>query len=252
MGDLDGEADFTLYSSTIHAGDIGSDSEIAMKYSKAYMENLKDVDFDLYDSDVIFENSGDLTVSSKYSKFEAKNTGKMDIKSYDDKFKVALVSNVNIETKYSDFEFSSDINKVELDFYDSNFSAGNVEQCTYQGKYSELIFVSVKNLDISNSYDDKFELGKTKQVKVTESKYSDYLLKQSSSFLLDGYDDNITIEKLSDGFEGPINVNGKYIKLDIDSDNEPYQVYFNINMQRSICQQMFKSVSELKKVAILN
>jgi hypothetical protein len=227
--DLDGEADFSLYSTTINAGNFGAGkTKLDMKYSKAYMGNFKNVDFNLYDSDVVIKNSGDVKIVSKYSKFDADKTNNLAIDSYDDKYKVQAVLNVEAKAKYSDFDFPADLNKIKLDLYDSNLKAKNAIEGIYTGKYSELSFESIKTIEIPASFDDKFEFGKTKQIKVNESKYSEYILGQVSSFILIGYDDNIAISELANNFEGPVDVNGKYIKLNINAGNVPYQLFFKI------------------------
>lgn len=251
MGDFEGKANFDLYSTTIHGGDIGSNSKMAMKYSKIFMGNLKDVEFDLYDTDVVFENCGDINIESKYSKVEGKKAGSLVVDSYDDKFKISAISNAKIDAKYSDFEFSSDLGTAELDFYDSNFSAGNANKCSYSGKYSELIFKDVKEVNIPESYDDKFSFGKTKEIKVTESKYSDYYINQADAFYLVGYDDNITIEGLAGEFNGPVNVDGKYIKLNIDSENKPFQLHFNIKYPKIDIPDDVQIIKQIEKSSTL-
>lgn len=227
MQDISGNVEFSLYSSTIHAGNFGGEAKISMKYSKAFLGDLKDVTFDLYDSDAVLKNCGDVNISSKYSKFEAEKTGNLKIDSYDDNYSVRSVPQISVVAKYSDFEFPSAVDEARLDFYDSNLKTGGLAQCSYSGKYSELIFGSIKNLDISASYDDSFKAGKVKLAKIAESKYSDYTFEEAAGFVYSGYDDNIILSALNQG-EGEINVTGKYVKLNITAGATPYQVNFKI------------------------
>ena len=228
MENIGGEAELNLYDTKLYSGDIGGDLKLNLKYSKVEMGSAGEVEADIYDSDVVLKSCGNLKVESKYSKFETKADGRVVIDSYDDKFKLSSLTEISAEAKYSDFEIDSDLNSLDLDFYDCNLTAGNITDAVFRGKYSELIFNSVKYLKIPESYDNKFDLGNAKKVEVTESKYTDYFAGKVESFLLNGYDDNIKISGLNSGFGGPVKVDGKYIKLEIDSGNEPYQFDFDI------------------------
>jgi hypothetical protein len=227
LEDLDGAANLALYSSTLHASDFSNPAVFNAKYSKLFMGNLQNVKFDLYDSDVMLKQCGDMQVVSKYSKFEAEKTGSMQIDSYDDDYSVKSALRINAEAKYSDFDFTSGLTVVQLNLYDSKFKTNDLSACTYSGKYSELGFGNVGNMEITDSFDDSFKAAKVGKATVATSKYSDYIFGEASAFSLSGYDDNITLAAIATG-NGEINVTGKYIKLNISVGNTPFQLDFKI------------------------
>lgn len=227
LEDLGGAANLTLYSSTLHAGNFSVPASFNAKYSKIFMGHLEHVKFDLYDSDVMLKQCGDIQVTSKYSKFEAEKTGSMKIDSYDDDYSVRSAQGINAEAKYSDFEFTAGLMVVQLNLYDSNFKTTDLSACSYSGKYSELVLGNVNDLKIIDSYDDSFKAAKVGKAAVATSKYSDYIFNEASAFSLSGYDDNISLASLGTG-DGEINVTGKYTKLNITAGATPFQLDFKI------------------------
>lgn len=244
---LNGDADFTLYSCNMRAGDFAGDFTIESKYSKIYIGQIqKDADIDFYDSDMEFTSCGDAKITSKYSKFEAKKTGGLVIDSYDDKFYIDEASYLNLVARYSDFISQAEVNKIRLDLYDCNIQVKSAKEGTYRGKYSDLKLGNIKEFRVSECYDDNFYFGKTENIQINESKYCKYEVNEASGFSLNGYDDNVTISKLKTGFSG-ITMNGKYGKLYVDAGNEPFRVAFNIKYPKVDIPQSVKIVKQIKE-----
>ncbi|QGY43711.1 hypothetical protein GM418_08590 [Maribellus comscasis] len=255
LQELDGDADFTLYSSNLHADDFAGDFTIEAKYSKIYVGEIqKDADIDFYDSDIEFTSCGDVEITSKYSKFEGKKTGKLVIDSYDDKFNIGQASNLNLNAKYSDFVSQADVNEIRLDIYDCNIRINSAKSGTYKGKYSELKLGNVKVFNVTECYDDDFYLGKTEDVQIDESKYCKFEIDEVSKFYLSGYDDIVNISRLKNDFSG-IDITGKYGKVNVNAGSEPFQVackikYGKVDIPESVrITKQIKENSDLELVA---
>jgi len=77
MDDIAGEAEIKIYSGKIYAGSIGSDALFDLRYSKAFVKQIPEADFKLYDSDIEIERCGNFTIESKYSKVDITRAGDM-------------------------------------------------------------------------------------------------------------------------------------------------------------------------------
>ncbi len=255
MQSLNGDADLTLYSCNMKAGDFAGDFDIEAKYSKIYLGEIqKDADIDFYDSDIEFTSCGNADITSKYSKFEAKKTGKLVIESYDDKFYIDETSNLSLNAKYSDFVSQANVDEIRLDLYDCNIRIKSAKSGTYQGKYSELKLGNIKNFNVTECYDDDFYFGKTEDIQIDESKYCKYEIEEASQFNLSGYDDIVNISKLKSGFSG-IDINGKYGKVNVNAGSEPFRIscrmkYGSVDIPESVkVVKHIRENSELELVA---
>ncbi len=247
LGSLDGEAEFTLYSSTLHAAGFSKDFSMEAKYSKVYLDNIQQkTEINFYDTDMEFTSCKDAKIISKYSKLTGEKTGNLVIESYDDNFDIKELSGLNMNAKYSDFVSRGNINELQLELYDCNIQLNSVKKGSYTGKYSELKLGDVKELNVAESYDDDFYLRKTEKIKIAESKYGKYELDETESFYLNGYDDNITIRGLKKDFS-EVSLFGKYGKLNIDAGSEPFQVDFKIKYPKVDIPESVKVVKQIKE-----
>lgn len=247
MQSLAGSADFELYSSKLHVGNISNNVQVKTKYSKLYFkEVLGDMDLDLYDSDIEFITAKNVKIKSKYSKVEAEKVEDLDLDSYDDKFYIDEISNLKFEAKYSDLVSEAELTKLELDLYDSNIEINSAKIGTFSGKYSDLKLGNVKELKIANSYDSNIYFEKTMDIQIDESKYSKYEFNEVSKFSIDGYNDNISISELNSEFSG-ISVKGKYMKLEVNTRNVPFQLAFKIKYPKIDIPESVKTIKHIEK-----
>ncbi|WP_167604937.1 hypothetical protein [Maribellus sediminis] len=224
LPDLKGPAKLNLYNSKLNAEDFESSLELEAKYSKLYVSDLKaETQLTLYDTDVEFASAGAMKVESKYSRLEGDKAQSLNINSYDDKIFVDELNSLEMEAKYSDLESEAELNDVKLNLYDCNLKIASAKDLKFDGKYCELKLGNVKNMVIGQSYDNDFYLKKSQSIQISESKYSSYSMSTNSQFKIIGYDDRVSIEKLSDNFEG-ISFDCKYGKLNIGSGSVPFRV----------------------------
>ena len=219
MEDITGDVDFKIYSGKIYCLSIGGNTTLDLRYSKAFIETLREASFQLYDSDIEIQTCGNFTVESKYSKVEILNAGDMQFESYDDKFTIGKLGTVKGTAKYSEFDFGPSIN-LFFDFYDSNLKAGETGIVKGKSKYSEFNVGSANAVTLESSYDDSFSFDTISSITIKESKYSDYTLASvDGDIILNGYDDKLTVEKISDAFNH-ISLDGKYGDFRLNIPNE--------------------------------
>lgn len=247
MQELHGLVSFDLYSTKIHADNILNDVQIKSKYSKIYLKEITGkLDLDIYDSDVEFISSGDVIVKSKYSKINAKKVGSLTLDSYDDKFYIDEISNLKFNAKYSDLVSKAQLSDLSLDLFDSNIEIKSAKKGTFTGKYSDLKLGNVKEMKIASSYDNDVYFGKTVDIQIEESKYSKYEIGEVVDFSMDGYDDNVSILKLSRQFS-EISVKGKYGKLNVFTGNIAYRLDFKIKYPKIDIPESVKTIKRIEK-----
>jgi hypothetical protein len=247
LATLEGDAEFSLYSSNLHAADFLQDVVLEAKYSKIDMNIIGGkAAIDFYDTDIRFVSCGDASIKSKYSKFEAGKTGKLVIESYDDNFSITELSGLRMNAKYSDFVSQGNPADIHLDLYDCNIQVKSCIQGTYRGKYSDLKLGDIKELNVAETYDDNFFMGKTEKIQIGESKYSKFEIGEISSFFINGYDDLVSIGNLKPDFS-EITMNGKYEKLNVEAGNIPFQVYFNIKYPKTEIPGSVKIIKQIKE-----
>ncbi|WP_167615946.1 hypothetical protein [Maribellus sediminis] len=239
LPDLKGPAKLNLYNSKLNAEDFESSLELEAKYSKLYVSDLKaETQLTLYDTDVEFASAGAMKVESKYSRLEGDKAQSLNINSYDDKILVDELNSLEMEAKYSDLESEAELENIKLNLYDCNLKIASAKDLKFDGKYCELKLGNVKNMVIGQSYDNDLYLKKTHNIRINESKYSSYSMSTNTQFEILGYDDDISIEKLNDDFEG-ISFDCKYGKLNVISGSASFRVdlmmkYGKVNLPDSL------------------
>jgi len=242
-----GEVSLVLYSSKLEGASFAKDVQIDSKYSKIHLLNfMQNAELKLYDSDIKFTTCGDLNVQSRYSKIEAHKTDDVIIDSYDDKLYIDEINNLEFTAKYSDLVSKAELSDLNLDLYDSNIEIKSAIMGTFNGKYSNLKLGNVKEILIENSYDNDLYFRKTRKISIEESKYCKYEIGEVGKFILQGYDDSVTISGLNKEFEG-IAVNGKYCKLDVNAGNIPFQVNFKIKYPKIDIPESVKIIKQVEK-----
>lgn len=248
MQALEGNAEFELYSSKLHSGNISKDVRIEAKYSKLFLKEITgDMNLDLYDSDIEFISSKSATIKSKYSKVDAEKIGSLILDSYDDKFYINEIDNLEFEAKYSYLVSKAKLTELKLNLYDSNIEIKSTIRGTFSGKYSDLKLGNVKELIIPSSYDNNIYLGITMDIQIDESKYCKYEIEEIAKLSLVSYDDIVSISKLNSKFAG-LSLKGKYTKLDVYAGSIPYQLNFKIKYPKIDIPESVKQLNTLKKV----
>ncbi|MBE9518988.1 MAG: hypothetical protein IMY68_10480 [Bacteroidetes bacterium] len=208
-----------LYNDKWYGGDVNTAINITAKYSNLEFEEMKDIEADLYNTDVEAGKIGNLNAVSKYSNFHVGDAGKVVIDAYNDKYSFGNTGDIKFTDKYSDLK-ALNAGRVELDCYTSTVDVVLAEDIYLKSKYGKYYLDGAANLNITSSYSDKFEIKRLNTLSIDESKYSvvklDYL--ERSLLLKNGYSDKFYVTNT-----GPLNevkVNGKYVVLEMALDKE--------------------------------
>jgi hypothetical protein len=258
MEDIGGRVNLELYNDKLFAGTVNGNMKIKDRYSTLEFANLKDIEADLYSTDIEAKDIGDLTVRSRYSKFRAGNAGKLDINAYNGKYFFGNTGDIRFVDKYSDLT-TGIAGNCELDCYNSAVHLTDAADIDLKSKYGKYEFGEAKNLGISSGYNDSYRISSLKSLNITESKYGNYKVDElaSSLFMGVGYSDKFTITKTSAAFRG-FKIDGKYIKMGIALDkNLSYRFRadvkypkFDINEEAMTMRIKIKEGSDLEMEAI--
>jgi len=219
MEDLNGRMSLDLYNDKFYGSNVGQNTRIRAKYCTLEFEDMKDLEADLYNTDIEAGNIGDLRVVSKYSNFSAGDAGKISIDAYNDKYSFDLAGDIKFTDKYSDLK-AEKAGYVILDCYNSTVNIAGMEDLDLKSKYGKYEIGELRKLTIFSAYTDKFTLGVVRALNITESKYSDFKIThlESSLLLKSGYSDKCQVT--GTGAFKEMRVDGKYIKVEMAIDKE--------------------------------
>ncbi|MEL7121869.1 MAG: hypothetical protein AAFO07_20645 [Bacteroidota bacterium] len=113
------------------------------KYSQLRLASAGECEFDIYDSEVKINKTGNLKIKSKYTEYDLGEVGAVNfVESYDDVVDIESAKSLETYSKYTDYEIDLLHNKLEIESYDDNFVIGkvgpNFEGAEFDGKYAEL------------------------------------------------------------------------------------------------------------------
>lgn len=214
MDDISGRLKLDLYNDKLYGGILSSPLILAAKYSTLEFKNVKDVDADLYNTNIETGDAGDLDFVSKYSDVRTGNAGKITIDAYNDKYSFENTGDIKFTDKYSDLN-AKIAGHIRLDCYNSTVNLVSAEDVDLISKYGKYDIEGARNLNISSAYSDHFKMGTLHSLNISESKYGDYKVErlESSLLLRDGYSDKLFVTETGDFKE--VKVDGKYIDLEI-------------------------------------
>lgn len=257
LEDINGRLSLDLYNDKLYGGTVNSPLSIKAKYSTLEFKNVKDIEADLYNTNIETGDIGDLVVVSKYSDFRTGNTGKVNINTYNDKYSFDNTGDIKFIDKYSDLN-AKIVGHIQLDCYSSTVNLISAEDIELKSKYGKYDIEGARNLNISTAYSDNFKIGSLHSLNINESKYGAYKVNhlESSLLLKDGYSDKFFVTKTGD-FKGA-KVNGKYIDVEMALDkNLSYRFKanvkypkFEINEEAMNVRVKIKEGSELQMEAI--
>ena len=215
MEDVGGRLSLELYNDKLFGGHVKGNIKIAAKYSTLEFKDMKDIEADLYNTDIETGDIGNLNVTSKYSTFRSGDAGQLDIHAYNDKYFLGNTNDIKFVDKYSDLTAGSTGN-LEMDCYTSTIIVSSAEDADLKSKYTKYEIGKANNFNISSSYDDSYKITSLKTLNIKETKYGSYKIDEllSSLRMDDGYSDKYIVLKTSPEFKG-MRVTGIYNKIQI-------------------------------------
>jgi hypothetical protein len=229
LDDINGRLSLNLYNDKLYGGTVNSPLKIAAKYSTLEFKNVKDIDADLYNTNIETGDAGDLVVVSKYSDFRTGNVGKVTIDAYNDKYSFENTGDIKFTDKYSDLNAKIS-GHIRLDCYNSNVNLVSAQDVELTSKYGKYAIEGARNLNITTSYNDNYKMGTLHSLNISESKYGVFKVNhlKSSLLLKDGYSDKFFVTETGDFKD--LKVDGKYIVLEMALDKDlSYRFKANVN-----------------------
>jgi len=213
--DLGAELILDSYDDEIYAESVGEKASIVAKYSEMEFSDMKDVDLDLYNCDLLMKDVGDLKIITKYSEITAADAGILDIDSYEDELSFENCGDIKFIAKYSELNAGL-AGKLVADNYECEFTADKITNARIQAKYSDFVITMADHLDIISFYEGGIESENVKSIEIKETKYAEYNIEVLGKDLIivEGYEDNIAVERLTTGMQ-KIDINGKYLDIEM-------------------------------------
>jgi hypothetical protein len=227
-GDLDGPLTLDLYNDRFYGGGVNNRLDLKAKYSNLELKDLKDVQADLYNTDLEAGNAGDLKIQSKYSTIRLKDAGRADIQAYNDKYSFDRTGDIRFVDKYSDLK-AERTGDLELDCYNSTLTVQKAGDLSVISKYGRYRIGTMNGLQIHTGYNDSYEIDKLSSLDIDISKYGEFRIGylERSLILKEGYSDKISVS--GTGSLEEMRLNGKYIEADVALDeNLNYRFQANV------------------------
>lgn len=214
VGDLYGRVDLDLYNDKFFGANVNSNMKVDAKYSTLEFKQMKDLEANLYNTDIEAGDIGNLVVVSKYSNLKVGDAKRVDIKAYNDRYSFGNTGNIKFIDKYSDLT-AVNSGYIILDCYNSTVQMTTVEDIDLKSKYGKYEIEEAGNLNITTAYNDNFKINKLGVLNVIESKYSVFKIDHLETSLLmkEGYSDKLLVSKT--GAFKELKVNGKYIAVEM-------------------------------------
>jgi hypothetical protein len=257
VDDLNGEVYLDLYNDKLFGNNVNSKMNITAKYSTLEFKKMKDIEADLYNTDMETGDIGNMVVVSKYSNVQAGDAGRVNINAYNDKYAFGNTGDLIYIDKYSDLKAVKTGN-LHLDCYNSTVSISSAEELDLNSKYGKYELAGARTLKITSAYNDNFKIERLGALDINESKYCvykiDYL--ERSVQLEEGYSDKFVI--LQTGALKEVKLNGKYVDVEMGLDKDlNYRLManvkyakFDINEESMDVKKMIKDGSEMEMEAV--
>jgi len=227
-GDLDGPLTLDLYNDRFYGGRVNGRLDLKAKYSNLELKDLKDIEADLYNTDLEAGNAGDLKIQSKYSTIRLKDAGRADIRAYNDKYAFDQTGDIRFVDKYSDLKAERTGN-LDLNCYNSTLTVQKAGDLSVISKYGRYSIGTMNGLRVHNGYNDSYEIDKLYSLDIDLSKYGEFRIGylERSLILKDGYSDKISVS--GTGSLEEMRLNGKYIEADVAlAENLNYRFQANV------------------------
>lgn len=250
--DIDCDVEAVIYSGEIQGNSINHNLKIESKYSKIFIGDIIDGDFDIYDSSIKMGNTRNLLLRDKYSKIDLKKSESLTLYLHDSDVEANSVKNkLFIEAKYSDLEIDA-CSSASIDLHDCDIRLPKCGSLKIDSKYSTFNLGEISDIEM-NSHDDNVKIDKLCGLDLVDTKYSEYDIDEFSGYLdvKASHDDDFNFTKIGD-FEGMDFISKySYIRFPIEKTGV-YELkvnltYGSININREI-YELSKEIDKDSKI----
>ncbi|MEM6963790.1 MAG: hypothetical protein AAF573_03425 [Bacteroidota bacterium] len=211
------------YNGDVNTGDVDGDVNLDIKYGKANLGNIRNMEATLYEGQLSLGNASDVKINSKYTTVSMGNLKSAEIESYESDFNMGNIKgDVYVKDKYSDWSLGSFM-EGKLDCYESDWNVGNIDNVNVESKHGEYNIGNAKEVAFEKSYQDDIDIGALEVFRATASKYLDAnigVLKRGL-YLKDDYNGDVEIQSVTADFEG-VEVIAKNTDIEIPLNNMKY------------------------------
>lgn len=207
--------------------------DLTLKYGKSTLVNVNSAKVTLFDSDINMGNLTDGTFNSKYSKVKINNIEtSLTSTTFDDKWEIGQIKGpFKFHDKYSEF-YIGEFTQMEGTIFDGKVEASIGQSLKLNdSKYSSYRIKELKDLSGHIIFDDDFRIDQIEQVNITNSKYTSFevgILKYTCN-LAQSFDDHIELKQVAASMQN-IFLNGKYTKMALNIE-EGAQFMVEVNTQ---------------------
>ena len=180
--------DMESYEDDVSFGDIPGIVKISSKYSDFIMGDAKDLELNLYETDINMKKARSMNIDSKYSKIEMTEVEKIEVlKSYEDKIIGTQVSDfIAMDSKYGKFSFNQLSGICKLGAYETSLEidvvAPSFTELWVDSKYDHVSFpipTSVSyTMDVEMKY-GKIEYSKNSFSQINHTTKNDQIMIKS-------------------------------------------------------------------------
>ena len=196
------------HDATIKTKNVSGILDLSLKYGKAYIGTVGDLNLDIYDSKVEVSSAQNVYMKSKYSGCKLGKINSAKIDSYDGFCSIESVNeNLQITDKYSAYEIGS-ASDANVSMHDGKMSLDKATNFKGSTKYSVYDFKVIGRIDLESSHDDHFNIQSLEALTCYDSKYTSYEIETLSekAIIKSSYDDDIIVNT----------VNASFIHFEID------------------------------------
>ena len=200
--DYTGDLTVKLYDATLHTKNISGSLNLNIKYGKAYIGSVGDVEMNIYDSKVEISTSKNVNIKSKYSGIKLGEMNSARIDSYDGYCKIGKVTGeLQITDKYSTYEIES-AEDVNASMYDGKMRLDKATNYTGSSKYSTYDFNEIGSIDLKSVHDDHFNIQSLRIFSCDESKYTSFEIESlaEKAIIKSSYDDELSVSVVEASF----------------------------------------------------
>lgn len=171
------------------------------------------VQIEHYSGDLVAGDFQSLQLELKYGHARINSCVKLRMEIYEEEIEINEIGNADIVAKYSTLE-SAKANDINIEGYESELRIARMDMISGELKYSELVVESaIEELQLMSSYESKIFVKEIQKLRIDESKYSK--IKAEAIRILElpaSYEDELMI-----GFIGSVDMDAKYLKMDIET-----------------------------------
>jgi len=220
IGNVAGEATFSLFSGTLKTGDIAGKVTAKVRYGKLDIGNVNEAKVTLFDTDGSIGSSTDLNLDSRYSDINLLSIEDLSINGFSGKTIIASgAKNIEGNIRYGTFELAAPATSIDLVGFELKCNLHDVQTLKLNTRYSKVNTGNIENFDLSSSFSDHIKTGNVGTL-TSNARYTSFSVNQiSTSLKVRNFDGSIVVGKVLPSFTS-IDMDTRYTRIDLAFEEE--------------------------------